>query len=621
MRRTPGLWGLDWSEPSAVRADPPRFRIVVYPVGSEREGEGRGGLTALVQDQPPPIRPSQVALLLAGRPFPSLRVIEARTRPAGGGHAAAFVIEVERAGHDRDSIPVLDLEIRAPWLDRFLSTVKVDLLGHAQSHTAVPGQPPEPIEQPTAELDYRAKDYDTFRQMLLDRMAFHIPSWRERNPSDLGVTIVEVLAYGADYLSYFQDAVSEEAYLATARRRTSIKRHARMLDFHLHEGLEARTWVSFQVDESVTRLASISPELPEGTLLLNMRQGNPEAGSLRVDGGTPGPSPASRVVRRSDPEYHELLKQEALVFHLLEPAQIHQRSSRIQIYTWGALDYTLPKGTRSLYLEGNFVGLLAQGDPVIVVGYSAPDQIDYRSSRAVRLDSDPRLLFDPVDASKTKPVTEISWYPEDALTEELIVRSTFEATAGMRAEVWGNAALAQQGRPMLEVLPEVPHDRTYRPRLAADRIGYSETYLPYFGRQSAAATAVEQRADRAVASIQVVFFRVPSAPVREHVSGWLRRLQGVSYLTGISEEPALHEWRRLPPHQLHGIDAWENLLNAIGAEGVQVSIWTCRRDLLSSGPFSQDFTVDVEQGLRNTYLRFGDGSFGQRPPAGAIAIA
>ena len=43
---------------------------------------------------------------------------------------------------------------------------------------------------------------------MLDRMSALMPQWRERNPADLGVALVEVLAYVGDYLSYQQDAVA-----------------------------------------------------------------------------------------------------------------------------------------------------------------------------------------------------------------------------------------------------------------------------------------------------------------------------------------------------------------------------------------------------------------------------
>ena len=67
-----------------------------------------------------------------------------------------------------------------------------------------------------------------------------MPDWRERNPADLGVALVELLAYVGDHLSYRQDAVATEAYLGTARRRVSVRRHARLVDYRMHDGCNAR---------------------------------------------------------------------------------------------------------------------------------------------------------------------------------------------------------------------------------------------------------------------------------------------------------------------------------------------------------------------------------------------
>src|SRR5947209_9927702 len=110
------------------------------------------------------------------------------------------------------------------------------------------------------EIDYLAKDYASFRQLMLDHLALRVPGWTERSEADLGIALVEVLAYVADYLSYYQDAVATEAYLGTARRRPSIKRHTRLPDYVLHERCNARAWVQVQVSESII--------LPQATKLL-----------------------------------------------------------------------------------------------------------------------------------------------------------------------------------------------------------------------------------------------------------------------------------------------------------------------------------------------------------------
>lgn len=109
---------------------------------------------------------------------------------------------------------------------------------------------PQP-SRPEPEIDYLAKDYLSFRELMLDRLALIMPEWRERHEPDIGIAMVEILAYVADYLSYYQDAVATEAYIDTARLRTSVRRHARLVDYRMHEGCNARTWVFLETSSDI----------------------------------------------------------------------------------------------------------------------------------------------------------------------------------------------------------------------------------------------------------------------------------------------------------------------------------------------------------------------------------
>src|SRR5690606_8912435 len=109
-----------------------------------------------------------------------------------------------------------------------------------------------PLTRTAPDIDYLAKDYASFRQMMLDHLARLIPDWQRRTAAGLGVTLVEVLAYVGDYLSYRQDAIATEAYLGTARRRVSLRRHTRLLDYAMHDGCNARAWVQVRVAPGVT---------------------------------------------------------------------------------------------------------------------------------------------------------------------------------------------------------------------------------------------------------------------------------------------------------------------------------------------------------------------------------
>ncbi len=112
-----------------------------------------------------------------------------------------------------------------------------------------PACPPPRRQQPP--IDYLAKDYASFRQLILDRLAVVMPGWKETHVPDLGVTLVELLAYFGDYLSAYQDAIATEAYLDTARLRTSVRRHVRLVDYPMHEGNNARAWIFVHTSKDV----------------------------------------------------------------------------------------------------------------------------------------------------------------------------------------------------------------------------------------------------------------------------------------------------------------------------------------------------------------------------------
>jgi hypothetical protein len=109
--------------------------------------------------------------------------------------------------------------------------------------------PKEIPEDP--EINYLAKDYASFRQLILDRLALKMPSWTERHVPDLGIALAEILAYVGDYLSYYQDAVATEAYLSTARQRISVRRHVRLVDYAMHEGCNSRAFICINTNEDL----------------------------------------------------------------------------------------------------------------------------------------------------------------------------------------------------------------------------------------------------------------------------------------------------------------------------------------------------------------------------------
>jgi hypothetical protein len=105
---------------------------------------------------------------------------------------------------------------------------------------------------PVPVIDYLTKDYDGFRQGMLDRARVLLPEWKSRSEADFGVVLVELVAYAADILSYYQDRVANEAYLATATQRRSVLELLRLIGYQIDPGLSATALLHFEVTADVT---------------------------------------------------------------------------------------------------------------------------------------------------------------------------------------------------------------------------------------------------------------------------------------------------------------------------------------------------------------------------------
>ena len=78
-------------------------------------------------------------------------------------------------------------------------------------------------------------------------MAERVPGWQSTSEADHDQVLIDLFAAAADELSDYQDRVMSEAYLATTRKRVSLARHARLMDYHLHEGNQASTWLALEI--------------------------------------------------------------------------------------------------------------------------------------------------------------------------------------------------------------------------------------------------------------------------------------------------------------------------------------------------------------------------------------
>lgn len=88
-------------------------------------------------------------------------------------------------------------------------------------------------------IDYMARDYEGFKQAMIALIQEKIPDWTERSEADFGIALIEIFAYMADILSYYQDRIANESFLATAQERRSVIQHLRLIGYELEPAAAA----------------------------------------------------------------------------------------------------------------------------------------------------------------------------------------------------------------------------------------------------------------------------------------------------------------------------------------------------------------------------------------------
>lgn len=454
---------------------------------------------------------------------------------------------------------------------------------------SAPQCPPQERQQP--EINYLAKDYASFRQLILDRLALIMPDWQERHVPDIGIALVELLAYAGDYLSYYQDAVATEAYLDTARQRISVRRHARLVDYQLHEGSNSRAWLTLKTS------GDLNPLDPRDLYFITRP--------------TDGPSMEDPALQE-----HDLAKLGG-GYEVFEPMTdqeivLYESHYTIRFYAWGDDECCLDRGATSATLIGELVRESEDSDKPEDQAYQSPQQSEAQKSEKKKQATTPEfpqlhlkpgdvLIFEEVIGPKTgskfdadpahrhavrltwveagvdplnrQPIVEIKWAREDALPFPLcisvlgpppdceVIRDVSIAR--------GNVILVDHGRTIEEDLDAVPVKETVEvcecEGFPADRSLIAGKFRPIL--KQAPLTFAEPLA--------------PRTPAASTLNQDVRTTLPQIWLTS---EPAPSGDPR----------------------------WLAQPDLLASSQREQHFVAETDNDGR-AHLRFGDGELGRCP--------
>lgn len=501
------------------------------------------------------------------------------------------------------------------------------------------------------EIDYLSKDYVSFRQLLVNRLALTMPAWSETHEPDEGVALIELLAYVGDYLSYYQDAVATEAYLNTARQRISVRRHARLVDYAVHEGCNARTWICIDTD---TDILSLSPHAC--CFVTDCHNALPDPSAVL------GPAALQNV----PVDQYQVFSATATA-----SLDIHAAHSYISFYAWGARQYVLPEGATAATLLDEWVepaagvpassrvrslASLQVGSFMLIEEVCSPltglaADADPAHRQVVRL----TRVKPGVDPLYDLPVVEVEWAPADALQFALVVSIIGPAPdcayigplAGAeaprdvmvaRANVW----LADHGAQIEETWADsVPVVTTVQdceaenqPAQVLSVAGAFAPALQHTDLVFAAPVATDAHAaslleqDSRAAQPQLLLDSIPGV---SDGSGPLFTFDALNVPDGLiarlkTRDPATDGvFDRLPRAARAALADYDgrtpppvDLVKTIETQLAAFVIhWNVQADLLSSGPDDHDCVIEIDND-RVAHLRFGDGQSGAQPAAGSI---
>ena len=379
------------------------------------------------------------------------------TRQPGG----SLVMTVDTPG----DYSTYTLTIDVPGLDRRFKQVDFSFMASCPSDFDCRPTAICPPRQPTQfPLDYQAKDYASFRRMLLDLLPRLNPNAIERNVADLRIVVTELLAYTADGLSYFQDAVPNEAYLATVRQRISARRLAKLIDYKMHDGRNAWAYLYAEVTASFTLL--------QGSKVVSHI-----TAPLRGDAKPPGVLINDSRITADTLETDAALAS-AVVFETTFPINLDPKNNQIAIHTWGDDECCLASGTTEAFLymiksdKTADVPLLKKGDFLLfeelvgpATGLTADANPLHR--QVVQIDEDPQLDGDPLFSNITVndipqpilplqpvlPLLRVHWRIRDALSFPLCISARVgDDVARNVTVVRGNIVLADHGITTEEII-------------------------------------------------------------------------------------------------------------------------------------------------------------------------
>lgn len=108
------------------------------------------------------------------------------------------------------------------------------------------------------------RSYNQIKSKLIENLKVQVPELTDFSEGNIFVLLISLYAAIAEVLHYYIDNMAREAFFSSARRYSSLMKHAKLVDYHSHAGIPST--VDLLISKSDNTPITSDIDIPIGTL-------------------------------------------------------------------------------------------------------------------------------------------------------------------------------------------------------------------------------------------------------------------------------------------------------------------------------------------------------------------
>jgi len=108
------------------------------------------------------------------------------------------------------------------------------------------------------------RSYNQIRAKLIESLKLRVPEITDFSEGNIFMIVLSIFAAIAEVLHYYIDNMASETFFVTARRYSSVKKHAGLVDYHIRCAIPSQVDILLSISGGGTPVSSIT--IPAGTI-------------------------------------------------------------------------------------------------------------------------------------------------------------------------------------------------------------------------------------------------------------------------------------------------------------------------------------------------------------------